>query len=98
MDHDWQTEVAALTHMGVSALCGKYAELFGEPTRTGNKTWLVRRIAWPLSFKTRTAASRALSFLAGSVIAGDLGCLAAAVFLVEALVFFLPAMMCLLKR
>ena len=46
MDHDWQTELAALTHMGVSALRGKYAELFGEPTRTGNKTWLVRRIAW----------------------------------------------------
>jgi len=48
MDHDWQTELAALTPMGVSALCGKYAELFGEPTRTGNKTWLVRRIAWRL--------------------------------------------------
>ena len=48
MDHDWQTELAALTHMGVSALRGKYAEVFGEPTRTGNKTWLVRRIAWRL--------------------------------------------------
>ena len=48
MDHDWQNELAALTHMGVSALRGKYAELFGEPTRTGNKTWLVRRIAWRL--------------------------------------------------
>ena len=48
MDHDWQTELAALTRMRVSALRGKYAELFGEPTRTGNKTWLVRRIAWRL--------------------------------------------------
>ena len=48
MDHDWQTELAALTHMGVGELRGKYAELFGEPTRTGNKTWLVRRIAWRL--------------------------------------------------
>jgi hypothetical protein len=48
MDHDWQTELAALRHMGVSALRGEYAELFGEPTRTGNKTWLVRRIAWRL--------------------------------------------------
>jgi len=48
MDHDWQNELAALTHMGVCALRGKYAELFGEPTRTGNKTWLVRRIAWRL--------------------------------------------------
>ena len=24
------------------------AKLFGEPTRTGNRTWLVRRIAWRL--------------------------------------------------
>ena len=48
MDHDWQNELTALTHMGVSELRGKYAELFGEPTRTGNRTWLVRRIAWRL--------------------------------------------------
>ena len=48
MDHDWQNELAELTHMGVSELRGKYAELFGEPTCTGNKTWLVRRIAWRL--------------------------------------------------
>ena len=30
MDHDWQNELAELTHMGVSELRGKYAELFGE--------------------------------------------------------------------
>ena len=48
MNDDCQNELAALTHMGVSELRGKYAELFGEPTRTGNKTWLVRRIAWRL--------------------------------------------------
>jgi hypothetical protein len=48
MDHDWHNELAEPTHMGVSELRGKYAELFGEPTRTGNNTWLVRRIAWRL--------------------------------------------------
>jgi hypothetical protein len=48
MDHDWQNELAVLAHMGVSELRRKYAELFGEPTRAGNKTWLVRRIAWRL--------------------------------------------------
>jgi hypothetical protein len=48
MDHDWTKQLAALTRLGASALRGKYAELFGEPTRTGNKTWLVRRIAWRL--------------------------------------------------
>src|SRR5262245_52923779 len=26
----------------------KYAEVFGESTTTGNRTWLVRRIAWRL--------------------------------------------------
>ena len=26
----------------------RYAEVFGEPARTGHKTWLVKRIAWRL--------------------------------------------------
>ncbi len=39
-------EVAALTRMTASDLRARYAEVFGEPTRTGNRTWLVRRIAW----------------------------------------------------
>ncbi len=41
-------EVAALQRLSVSDLRGKYAEVFGESTTTGNKTWLVRRIAWRL--------------------------------------------------
>jgi hypothetical protein len=67
MDHDWQTELAALTHMGVSALRGKYAELFGEPTRTGNKTWLVRRIAWRLQALAQGDLSPSLSAVARAV-------------------------------
>ena len=39
-------ELAALQRMSVSALREKYAEVFGEATTTGNRTWLVRRIAW----------------------------------------------------
>lgn len=39
-------ELAALHRMGVAALREKYAEVFGETTSTGNRTWLVRRIAW----------------------------------------------------
>jgi hypothetical protein len=39
-------ELAALQRMGVAALREKYAEVFGEATNTGNRTWLVRRIAW----------------------------------------------------
>ena len=29
-----------------AALREKYAEVFGEATTTGNRTWLVRRISW----------------------------------------------------
>src|SRR5215212_11475926 len=41
-------ELAALQRMGVAALREKYAAVFGEGTTTGNRTWLVRRIAWRL--------------------------------------------------
>ena len=32
----------------VQQLKAKYAEVFGDETRTGNKAWLVKRIAWRL--------------------------------------------------
>lgn len=41
-------EVAALQRMTVKELRSKYAEVFGDETRTGNKAWLVKRIAWRL--------------------------------------------------
>jgi hypothetical protein len=39
-------EVAALNKMATGELKARYAELFGEETRTGNRAWLVKRIAW----------------------------------------------------
>lgn len=39
-------EVAALQRMTVGQLREKFAEVFGEETRAGNKVWLVKRIAW----------------------------------------------------
>lgn len=39
-------EVAALKRMTVKQLRGRYIEVFGEATRTGNKDWLWKRIAW----------------------------------------------------
>jgi Protein of unknown function (DUF2924) len=39
-------EVAALQRLTMHELRGRYAELFGEATVTGNRQWLVRRIAW----------------------------------------------------
>jgi len=41
-------EVAALQRLTVNGLREKYAAVFGEATATGNKPWLVKRIAWRL--------------------------------------------------
>jgi Protein of unknown function (DUF2924) len=41
-------EVAALEVMTVGELRAKYAQVFGEETRVGDKTWLVKRIVWRL--------------------------------------------------
>jgi hypothetical protein len=41
-------EVAALRRLTATELRARFAELFGQPTRTANKTWLIRRIAWRL--------------------------------------------------
>jgi len=41
-------EIAALAKVGGPALRARYAELFGDVTRVGNRAWLVRRIAWRL--------------------------------------------------
>jgi Protein of unknown function (DUF2924) len=48
MPHNLAKELALLPRLGVADLRSRYAELFGEATRTGNKTWLVKRIAWRL--------------------------------------------------
>jgi hypothetical protein len=39
-------EMAALKAMRVGELRAKYTQVFGEETRAGNKTWLVKRIIW----------------------------------------------------
>jgi hypothetical protein len=41
-------EVATLRRLSAKDLRQRFAELFGQQTRTGNKTWLIRRIAWRL--------------------------------------------------
>jgi len=41
-------EVAALGRLTVNGLRERYAAVFGEATATGNKPWLVKRIAWRL--------------------------------------------------
>src|SRR5215207_4575037 len=39
-------ELAALGRMSPKDLRARYAEVFGEETKTANKAWLVKRIAW----------------------------------------------------
>ena len=39
-------EIAALQAMTVKELREKHAEVFGDPTRSGHRQYLVRRIAW----------------------------------------------------
>ena len=42
------TEIAALPRLRVSELRAKFAVVFGAPTPSHNKLWLVKRLAWRL--------------------------------------------------
>ncbi len=46
MNGEVSRQVAALEHMTVGQLRDKYAEVFGEESRSGNRQWLLRRVAW----------------------------------------------------
>lgn len=43
-----KVEVAQMQQLTVKKLKAKYAEVFGEQTKTNNKAWLIKRIAWRL--------------------------------------------------
>ena len=48
MKMDIAREVAAMSRMTVKQLKGRYAEVFGEDSRSGNKDFLRKRIGWRL--------------------------------------------------
>jgi len=48
MTDDLKQALDELEGMTAAQLRERYAEVFGEPTRSGNRRWLVRRIAWRL--------------------------------------------------
>jgi hypothetical protein len=48
MHPELATEIATLPRLRVSELRAKFAAVFSEPTRSHNKIWLVKRIAWRL--------------------------------------------------
>ncbi len=41
-------ELAALQRLTIQELRARYADAFAEPTNSGNRAWLVKRIAWRL--------------------------------------------------
>ncbi len=43
---DVPTTVAALERLTVGELRQRYLEVFGEPTRSGNRRYLIKRIVW----------------------------------------------------
>jgi len=45
---EMRQEIEALETMTATELRRRYAEAFGEPTRSGNRRWMARRIAWRL--------------------------------------------------
>jgi hypothetical protein len=48
MDPKIANEIAEIGKSPIRQLRARYAELFGEPTFSGNRVWLVKRIAWRL--------------------------------------------------
>lgn len=47
MNSNVKVELAALKHMTPGELRNKRLAVFGEPSRTGNEDFLVKRIGWP---------------------------------------------------
>jgi DUF2924 family protein len=67
------TEIAALPRLRVSELRERFAVVFGEPTPSHNKVWLVKRIAWRLQAQAEGDLSeRARRRAAELVAAADL--------------------------
>ena len=48
MSVDVRSALRALERLRLADLRARFAELFGEPTRSTNRTWLIRRLAWRL--------------------------------------------------
>ena len=45
-DESVDAQLDALMTMTVTQLRARYAEVFGQPTTSGNRQWLYRRVAW----------------------------------------------------
>src|ERR1700704_5365864 len=52
MTESLEAKIAALRQLKSTALRAKYRELFGEESRSGNRQYLFRRVAWRLQSLT----------------------------------------------
>jgi hypothetical protein len=57
MAYNTPAEIAALRRMSPAQLRDKYLELFGEPSRSGNKDFLFKRLAWRIQSLTEGTLS-----------------------------------------
>lgn len=64
---DWKQQLAALPHLAVNDLRKVYAEVFGEPTRTHNRDWLTKRLAWRLQAQAMGGLSERAKTRAGEL-------------------------------
>ena len=67
------SEIAALGRLSVPEFSAKFAAVFGEPTPSHNKVWLVKRLAWRLqALAEGDLSERARTRAAELVAAADL--------------------------
>src|SRR5947207_11359154 len=52
-----QATIAALERMAVSQLQAKFLEVFGEPSRSGNRDFLIKRIGWRIQSQAEGSLS-----------------------------------------
>ena len=52
-----QATITALERMTVAQLQGKYLEVFGEPSRSGNRHFLIKRIGWRIQSQAEGSLS-----------------------------------------
>ena len=62
-------EIAALPRLRVAELRAQFATIFGEPTPSHNKVWLVRRIAWRLQAQAEGDLSQRARQRAAALVA-----------------------------
>jgi site-specific DNA recombinase len=79
MSEDVRSQIESLQQMTVGELRARYEEVFGEPARSANRQWLLRRVAWRLperyddgGFSGGTTERPALRRLMADIDAGQI--------------------------